>query len=219
MENPSIPHILEDVEDWIKKTDDLLSQCSQSQSQISPLPDNDVEILLNRFLDILKVKPSLKILSIVTKAVSNLLIFMENVVQREEAIVVLIQELIHSLFKCYEVSNQKESDRVFQEINEIILVCAEEKSLKNQLLNGLTGNILAIIISRSTSMHVWIRRNFLKLLNGLLEGSDRRERHKLWTEYYEYVNQLADYIYSCGDYDIQTYLVETLNRYYVVIFY
>ena len=201
---------LEEVIDWINKTDDLLSQCSQSQSQIYPLPDNDVDVLINRFIGILQFKSCLENLSIVTKAVSNLLIFIENVSRKENEIIFLIQQLINSLIKCYEATHQKESDGLLQDINEIILVCTNEKNMKNQLLNGLMENILSIVTSTTT--HIWIRRNFLKLLTGLLIGSDRRERHKLWVKYYENVNQLADYIFTCGDYDIQTYLVEILYR-------
>ena len=111
---------LEEVIDWINKTDDLLSQYSQSQSQISPLPDNDVDILINRFIGILQFKSCLENLSIVTKAVSNLLIFIENVSRKEDEIIFLIQQLINSLIKCYEVTHQKESDGLLQDINEII---------------------------------------------------------------------------------------------------
>ena len=52
-----ITRCLEEVSDWLNKTDDILAQHSQSQSQIVPLHDNDVEILLSRFFDILQLKP------------------------------------------------------------------------------------------------------------------------------------------------------------------
>ena len=51
-----------------------------------------------------------------------------------------------------------------------------------------------------------------QILNGLLDGSDWRLRQSLWGEYSEYIDQLAEYIFTCGDYEIQTSLVEALHR-------
>ena len=51
------------------------------------------------------------------------------------------------------------------------------------------------------------------MLTGLLDGSNWQQRHSLWSEYHSYVDKLADYIFTCGDYDIQTSLVETLYRF------
>ena len=51
------------------------------------------------------------------------------------------------------------------------------------------------------------------MLNDLLIGSDWRLRNQLWVKYRGLVDKLVQYIFTCGDYDIQTSITETLFRY------
>ena len=138
-EDPLITRCLNEISDWLKKTDDVLAQHSQSQSQIVPLHDNDVEILLTRFIDILQLKSSLEILSIMHRAVAILLYFMKSMDGKEDKIVDLIKLLIGCFIKCYQVKDQKTSEYLCQGIHDIITICSEENNAPDCTLVILDG--------------------------------------------------------------------------------
>ena len=152
---------LEQVVKWVSHTENMLN--STSQSQIQPLPEDDVNILLERFGNVMKSKSSYRLLSTMTHAISSLFRVTQGLSERTEDLVMMLQLLVNSLLDLYHsrTEDQKTVRSLGMEVAEIIAACGETDETKMLLLDGLTAQLLSVVTS--DEMETWIRRDFLKV--------------------------------------------------------
>jgi hypothetical protein len=83
--------------------------------------------------------------------------------------------------------------------------------------NGLLDEVLDLLaqwlgVFANSNLVVWMRNSCLRTFNMLLPGSYKL-RELLEREFADDIEQLVDFLYTCGDYDTQSSLVETLLRF------
>ena len=88
--------------------------------------------------------------------------------------------------------------------------CGEDKEVKTLLLEGLFGEMLAVIVHSHTTF--FVKKAWLKSANSLLSGSGGEVRKTLAQLFSGDIEHLVDLLYTCGDYDMESSVVETLLR-------
>ena len=143
------------------------------------------------------------------RAVSLLLYVTRNLMNSRDQLV----EILHGLLAVFISLNEK--DQLTLELNEevldVVVQCGEDMEVKVLLLEGLARQLLAVI--GNVNLVDWIRKSWLKTLNILLSGSGYKLREALGREFSQDLEQIVDFLYTCGDYDTQSSLVETLLRF------
>jgi hypothetical protein len=97
------------------------------------------------------------------------------------------------------------------EVLDLLAQCREDKEVRMMMLEGLAGQMLGMIAN--SNLLVWMRNSWLRTFNMLLPGSNYKLRGVLEREFVENIEQLVDLLYTCGDYDMQSSLVELLLRF------
>ena len=93
---------------------------------------------------------------------------------------------------------------------DVLVQCGEDKEVKAMLLEGLLGEMLAVVVHIHTTF--FVKKAWLKTANSLLSGSGGGVRKMLAQLFSEDIEHLVDLLYTCGDYDMQSSVVETLLR-------
>ena len=93
----------------------------------------------------------------------------------------------------------------------MVIQCVEGKEMKTTVLDGLAGQMLAVITN--SNLVEWMRTSWLKTFNLLLSGADYKLKEDIMKEFADEFERLVDFLYTCGDYDTQSSLVETLLRF------
>ena len=93
---------------------------------------------------------------------------------------------------------------------DVLVQCGEDTEVKALLLEGLLGEMLAVIVHSHTTFYV--RKAWLKSVNSLLSGSGGEVRKTLAQLFSGDIEHLVDLLYTCGDYDMESSVVETLLR-------
>merc|ERR1719186_2414515 len=147
--------------------------------------------------------------TIMVRAVSLLMYVTRNLMNSRDQ----LAEILYGLLTIFISLNEK--DQLTMELNEevldVVVQCGEDKEVKILLLEGLARQLLAVI--GNINMVDWIRKSWVKTLNFLLSGSDYKLRESLGKEFSQDLEQIVDFLYTCGDYDTQSSLVETLLRF------
>merc|ERR1719186_2096693 len=147
--------------------------------------------------------------TIMVRAVSLLMYVTRNLMNSRDQ----LAEILHGLLTIFISLNEK--DQLTMELNEevldVVVQCGEDKDVKILLLEGLARQLLAVI--GNINMVDWIRKSWVKTLNFLLSGSNYKLRESLGKELSQDLEQIVDFLYTCGDYDTQSSLVETLLRF------
>ena len=92
----------------------------------------------------------------------------------------------------------------------MVTQCGEDKEVKTMILEGLLGEMLPVIVHRHTT--IFIKKAWLKTVNSLLSGSGGEVRKMLAQEFSGDIEHLVDLLYTCGDYDMESSVVESLLR-------
>ena len=95
---------------------------------------------------------------------------------------------------------------------ELLDQCGEQETgSQAELLLGASGPLLSTVTN--TNLPGWLRSSWLKAINSLMVGRGRKvARKRLWLELGARVEGVVDYLYTCGDYDVQASVVEFLLR-------
>ena len=95
---------------------------------------------------------------------------------------------------------------------ELLAQCGEQETgAQTELLVRTSGPLLSTVTN--TNLPGWLRSSWLKAINTQMEGRGRKAaRKRLWLELGARVEGVVDYLYTCGDYDVQASVVEFLLR-------
>ncbi|KAG8226459.1 hypothetical protein J437_LFUL003451 [Ladona fulva] len=106
--------------------------------------------------------------------------------------------------------NNKGCENLCNDIINLVLVMAQKDTeAPNLLLKHLSNSLITILIY--PKFDTKLKRDFLKILNYILENSDRPLRYKLRN--YSKLEKLGKLLYKCGDFDFQVNIIETIFRY------
>ena len=192
------------IQAWVEEVEQVIN----SQASFDTFQPAEVEEIVNRFRTVLENNLNCQEVSQMVRAVSLLLFVTGNLASTKDRLV----DLLHGLLSSFLFLKQK--DLVTRELNEevldVVTQCVEGKEVKMMVLEGLARQMLAVIAN--SNLEDWIRRSWLKTFNLLLSGSDYKLKEDIRMEYWEDVEKLVDYLYTCGDYDVQASVVEFLLR-------
>ena len=211
---------METIQAWVEETEQIVS----SQASFDTFLPAEVEEIISRFQGVLDSSLSNQQVTLIdlfsllnnynpnqvtimVRAVSLLMYVTRNLINSRDKLAEILQGLLTSFISL------NEKDQLTMELNEevlaVVLQCGEDKDVKVLLLEGLARQLLAVIGNNNLD---WIRKSWLKTLNVLLSGSRHKLREALGKELNQDLEQIVDYLYTCGDYDTQSSLVETLLR-------
>jgi hypothetical protein len=98
-----------------------------------------------------------------------------------------------------------------EKVLDLLAQCREDKEVRVMMLGCLARQMLGMIAN--SNLVVWMSNSWLRTFNMLLAGSNYKLRELLGGESAEDIEQLVDFLFTCGDYDMQSSLVETLLRF------
>eukprot|EP00092_Neocalanus_flemingeri_P038810 GFUD01042253.1.p1 GENE.GFUD01042253.1~~GFUD01042253.1.p1 ORF type:complete len:242 (+),score=75.42 GFUD01042253.1:71-796(+) len=191
------------IQAWVEEIEQVVS----SQASFDLFQPAEVEEIYSRFQAVLDSSLSNQQVTLMVRAVRLLLYVTGNLVNRRDQLV----ELLHGLLTGFLSLRDRDDKELNEEVLDVVVQCGETKELKMLLVEGLAGKLLAAI--GNSNLVDWVRRSWLKAFNLLLSGSDNKQRESLGREFAEDIEQVVDYLYTCGDYDTQSSLVETLLRF------
>lgn len=122
------------------------------------------------------------------------------------------KKVINSQLASYLTSDSKDqlSSSVCEEVLDVVARCGKDKEVKTMILEGLLGEMLRVI--GNPRIAVFIKKAWLKTVNLLLSAGSGEVRNMLAQEFSEDIEHLVDLLYTCGDYDLESSIVEFLLR-------
>ena len=162
-------------------------------------------------MDVLNVGLKKKQLVVMIKSTSLLLTVTRNLPGKKEKLVILLDNLLVAVIQA------KVSERVrkacaneFTIINERGLADSSQDT-RDYLLRGLAPRILGVVAD--VNIQFGIRHSLLKSFNIGLTKFPIELRIEIFRELSQEFEGLVDSLYSCGDFDMQASLMETLLRF------
>ena len=128
----------------------------------------------------------------------------------------LLAEVLEGLLSGFLSLFTESPGNSYRELNlrvlEILAQCGEQETgPQTELLVRASGPLLSTVTN--TNLPGWLRSSWLKTTNSLMVGRGRKAaRKRLWLELGARVEGVVDYLYTCGDYDVQASVVEFLLR-------
>jgi hypothetical protein len=195
------------VQEWVSRTKQLL----QSQSSFDHLTSPEVLIMVTDFKDVLWLHPSPDLVSTMVQAMTLLLQVTGNLAENTEDMVELLQLLLTlvTALVCESRATDTELVEMSEQVGKLVVQCGQTAG--PHVLDGLAGHVLGLVANATVFPGVrvaWLRT--LHLL--LMEETETSLRDLLRKEYTGSVETLVDWLYTCGDFAVQTWLVEVLLR-------
>ena len=128
----------------------------------------------------------------------------------------LLAEVLEGLLSGFLSLFSESPGNSFRELNsrvlELLVQCGEQETgPQTGLLVRTSGPLLSTVTN--TNLPGWLRSSWLKATNSLIVGRGRKAaRKRLWLELGARMEGVVDYLYTCGDYDVQASVVEFLLR-------
>ena len=133
----------------------------------------------------------------------------KNLDAQKDKLVTLLDALLVAVLRAHV------SERVAKTcVNEVLILLEnrlEDPNSRDQNIGGFTQKILQLVIDGNIAF--WIRCLLLKSFNKRLTESSMQFRMDVFKELSPEFESLVDCLYSCGDFDMQTTIVETLLRF------
>ena len=167
--------------------------------------------ILSHFMDVLNAGIKKKPLAVMIKSSSLLLTVTRNLHGKEEKLVTLLDNLLVAVIQA------KVSERVRKTCaNEFTIIyerCLADpnQDTRDHLLRGISPRILAVVVD--VNIGFGIRSSLLKSFNLGLTEFPIELRTEVFRELSREFEGLVDSLYSCGDFDMQASLMETLLRF------
>ena len=196
------------IEVWMKETEEAVSsQDSYKENALSP---DGINIILDYFMEVLEVERlDKKPLLVMVRSVTLFLQVTKNLDLKKDSLVTLLDALLIAVLRA------PESERVTRNcVNAVTILlenCLEDPKSRDYIICGFTQRILHLVTDANIAF--WIRCSLLKSFNKSLSRSPIELRTDMFKEYSQEFEGLVDCLYTCGDFDIQTTIVETLLRF------
>ena len=192
---------------WVQDIEGVV----QSQSSFEPFQPNEIAEILARFYDALDNRLNNEELGLMVNAIDMLLYVTDYLANSRDQFIELMDKLITSFLNGKNNDEWTRAPELNREVLNLLEKGAEDKDVSKIILECLTARILGVIANNNLEHN--IRASWLKSFNLLLGCSDAKQRHAIGAEFAEDVERLVDYLYTCGDYDTQSSIVETLMRF------
>ena len=196
------------IEIWMKETEEAVSsQDSYKEDALSP---DGINLILNYFMEVLEVERlDKKPLLVMVKSVTLFLQVTKNLDLQKDNLVILLDALLIAVLRAHV------SERVTKEcINEVTFLlenCLGDPNSRDYIIGGFSQRILHLV--KDVNIAFWIRCSLLKSFNRRLSESPMELRTNVFKEYSQEFEGLVDCLYTSGDFDMQTTIVETLLRF------
>ena len=203
--------LLDSVALWVTEVEATYLSSRSTSSQLY-FSEQEAREISNRFLTILNANNILSPddLELMFRAITDLVSVMEGMCGSSDILV----QLVESSFRSMSDTTKTASNFVSQSLNnqylDVVNLCAELGE-KNQLLEGLAVTLLKSF-SEAPEEFGLVNKTVLKSLNSLLSGSEKTLREVLFKNNKQLLESVVDLLYTCGDYETQTSVVEVLHR-------
>ena len=196
------------IEVWMKDTEEAVSsQDSYKEDALSP---EGVDLIYDHFMEVLEVDElGKRPLLVMIKSVILFLQVTKNLDSKKDKLVTLLDALIIAVLR----SNVSERVTKFSvnEVNIILEKCLEDPNSRDHIILGFTQRILNLVTD--VNIAFWIRCSLLKSFNKSLSLSPIGLRTEIFKDLSQDFERLVDCVYTCGDFDMQTTITETLLRF------
>ena len=208
-ETPSHPlqEKINAIEVWMKETEEAVS--SQDSYKEDALSSEGIDLILDYFMEVLEAELGKKPLLVMVKSVILFLRVTKNLDSKKEKLVMLLDALLLAVLRAS--VSERVAKTCIDEVNIILENCMEDPQSRDHIIAGFTQRILNLVIDANIAF--WIRCSLLKSFNKSLSQSSMGLRTEVFKELSQDFEGLVDSLYSCGDFDMQTTIVETLLRF------
>ena len=187
--------------EWMERVEQVLASTASYHS----LQPEEVEIVIEQFKVTLDTSLSTQQMMVMTRATRLLVSVLGEQLSSWVGLVEVLQKLLSSLLAL------KESEGLNELVMDLVSDCIEDNTMKTMVLEGLARQMLVVITSNNMAHSM--RTTWLKLFNMMLTGIKYEVKETIMIENPEEIEQLPDFLQTCGDYDTQSSLVEALIRF------
>ena len=182
------------------------SQDSYKDDALSPA---GIDLILEYFMEVLEADLGKKPLLVMVKSVTLFLRVTKNLDSKKEKLVILLDALLISVLRA-DVS-ERVAKTCIDEANIILESCMEDENSREHIIGGVTQRILNLVTDINIAF--WVRCSLLKSFNKSLLLAPTELRTEVFKDLSQDFESLVDSLYSCGDFDMQATIVETLLRF------
>ena len=195
------------IDVWMRETEEAVSsQDSYKEDALSP---EGIDLILDYFMEVLEADLGKKPLLIMVKSVTLFLKVTNNLDIKKEKLVTLLDALIISILRAN--VSERVAKTCIDEANIILENCMEDHKSRDHIIGGFTQRILNLVTDNNIAF--WVRCSLLKSFNKGLIRAPVELRTDVFKELSQDFESLVDSLYSCGDFDMQATIVETLLRF------
>jgi len=196
------------IEVWMKETEEAVSsQDSYKEDALSP---DGINLILNYFMEVLEVERlDKKPLLVMVKSVTLFLTVTKNLDLQKDNLVTLLDALLIAVLRAH--VSEKVTKICVNEVTFLLEKCLGDPNSRDYIIGGFTQRILYLV--KDDNIAFWIRCSLLKSFNMRLSESPMELRTDVFKEYSQEFEGLVDCLYTSGDFDMQTTIVETLLRF------
>ena len=187
--------------EWMERVEQVLASTASYHS----LQPEEVEIVIEQFKVTLDTNLTTQQMMEMTRATRLLVSVLGEQLSSWVGLVEVLQKLLSSLLAL------KESEGLNDLVMDLVSDCIEDNTMKTMVLKGLARQMLVVITSNNMAHSV--RTTWLKIFNMMLTGIKYEVKETIMIENPEEIEQLPDFLQTCGDYDTQSSLVEALIRF------
>ena len=198
---------LKAIEVWMRDTEEAVS--SQDSYKDDALSPAGIDLILEYFMEVLEADLGKKPLLVMVKSVTLFLRVTKNLDSKKEKLVILLDALLISVLRA-DVS-ERVAKTCIDEANIILESCMEDENSREHIIGGFTQRILNLVTD--VNIAFWVRCSLLKSFNKSLLLAPTELRTEVFKDLSQDFESLVDSLYSCGDFDMQATIVETLLRF------
>ena len=196
------------IEVWMKETEEAVSsQDSYKEDALSP---DGINLILDYFMEVLEVEQlDKKPLIVMVQSVTLFLKVTKNLDSQKDKLVTLLDALLIAVLRAH--VSERVTKICVNEVTFLLEKCLGDPNSRDHIIGGFTQRILHLV--KDVNIAFWIRCSLLKSFNKRLSESPMALRTDVFMEFSQEFEGLVDCLYSCGDFDLQTTIVETLLRF------
>ena len=202
MSQTTLEQHLRSILTWMRETESTVSS-SQDSFNSEALTQGEATVIIDTFTEVLSVQLRKKHLAMMIKSVKLLMTVTLNLRSSREKLPGLLESLLVNI-----MSHNHTDDEIKSLMIHEFLVILENCLTDADVVAPLQDFLFIISAVANENLEVFNRTGLLKTFNRSAISKDKRKT--LFKDHQQDLEVLVDCLYSCGDYDMQTTVMETL---------